>query len=46
MTQRDGLRCSSAVAFLEGAPENLTVLPNTLALRILFDVDRAAKDKA
>lgn len=43
VTQRDGLRCSSAVAFLEGAPANLTVLPNTLALRIVFEGGRAAK---
>ncbi len=44
VTQRRGLRCSSAVAFLEpavGRP-NLTVLSSTLALRIRFDGDRAA----
>src|SRR5947208_2045599 len=35
VTQRDGLRCSSAVAFLEPASsrENLTVLASTQALR-------------
>lgn len=42
MTQRDGLRCSSAVAFLGAAEENLTVLPSTLALRIRWDGERAA----
>jgi choline dehydrogenase len=41
MTQRDGLRCSSAVAFLEPAGANLTVLPSTLALRIRWEGDRA-----
>lgn len=43
VTQRNGLRCSSAVAFLgpaAGRP-NLTVLPSTLALRLRFDGDRA-----
>jgi choline dehydrogenase len=40
-TQRDGLRCSSAVAFVEPAGESLTVLHSTLALRILWDGDRA-----
>ncbi|WP_435153917.1 GMC family oxidoreductase [Amycolatopsis sacchari] len=43
VTQRGGLRCSSAVAFLgpaAGRP-NLTVLPSTLALRVHFDGDRA-----
>lgn len=40
-TQRDGLRCSSAVAFLNPPPANLTVLDSTLALRILWDGDRA-----
>jgi choline dehydrogenase len=40
-TQRDGLRCSAAVAFVEPAGENLTVLHSTLALRILWDGDRA-----
>ena len=41
MTQRDGLRCSSAVAFLAPAGDNLTVLPSTLALRIRWDGVRA-----
>jgi choline dehydrogenase len=43
VTQRDGLRCSSAVAFLEPASsrENLTVLASTQALRIRFDGARA-----
>lgn len=42
-TQRRGLRCSSAVAFLEPAAgrENLTVLTSTQALDIAFDGDRA-----
>jgi choline dehydrogenase-like flavoprotein len=40
-TQRDGLRCSSAVAFVEPAGDNLTVLHSTLALRICWDGDRA-----
>jgi choline dehydrogenase-like flavoprotein len=43
VTQRRGLRCSSAVAFLDpvaGRP-NLTVLSSTLALRVLFDGSRA-----
>lgn len=43
MTQRAGLRCSSAVAFLTGAPDNLTVLTSTLALRIAWDGDRASR---
>ncbi|WP_206796574.1 GMC family oxidoreductase [Amycolatopsis sp. MtRt-6] len=43
VTQRQGLRCSSAVAFLEPAAEraNLTVLPSTSALRLKFDGGRA-----
>lgn len=43
VTQRGGLRCSSAVAFLAPAAErpNLTVLPSTLALRLRFDGARA-----
>jgi choline dehydrogenase-like flavoprotein len=43
VTQRRGLRCSSAVAFLDPALErpNLTVLPSTQALRVLFDGSRA-----
>ncbi|MBS1887444.1 MAG: GMC family oxidoreductase N-terminal domain-containing protein [Actinobacteria bacterium] len=41
-TQRDGRRCSSAVAFLEPAGDNLTVLHSTLALRIRWDGTRAA----
>ena len=41
-TQRDGLRCSSAVAFLAPAGEDLTVLHSTLALRIAWDGARAA----
>jgi choline dehydrogenase len=41
VTQRDGRRCSSAVAFLDPPPANLTVLDSTLALRLLWDGDRA-----
>lgn len=43
MTQRNGLRCSSANAFLDdnlGRP-NLTLLTSTLALRLVLDGDRA-----
>lgn len=40
-TQRDGLRCSSAVAFVEPAGDSLTVLHSTLALRIRWEGDRA-----
>ena len=43
VTQRRGLRCSSAVAFLgpaAGRP-NLAVLPATLALRVRFEGSRA-----
>jgi choline dehydrogenase-like flavoprotein len=44
MTQRGGMRCSTAVAFLRPAIErpNLTVITNALALRVLFDGDRAS----
>ena len=43
LTQRDGLRWSSAMAFLEPATErsNVTVLPLTQALGISWDRDRA-----
>ncbi len=43
MTQRRGLRFSSANAFLDPAVDrpNLTVLPSTLALRLTFDGSRA-----
>jgi choline dehydrogenase-like flavoprotein len=43
VTQRDGVRCSSAVAFLRPAEErpNLTVLSSTLVHRIVFDGTRA-----
>ena len=43
VTQRKGLRCSSAVAFLEPNLDrpNLTVLPLTLALRLVLDGTRA-----
>jgi choline dehydrogenase-like flavoprotein len=43
VTQRGGLRCSSAVAFLDPAADrpNLTVLSSTLALRVLFEGSRA-----
>jgi choline dehydrogenase len=43
VTQRDGLRCSSAVAFLRPAEArpNLTVLHSTLVRRIVFDGTQA-----
>lgn len=40
-TQRDGLRCSSARAFIgDDPPTNLTVIHSTLALRILLSAGR------
>jgi choline dehydrogenase len=42
-TQRNGLRCSSAVAFLGLGDGNLDLLHSTLALRIIWDGDRAAR---
>ena len=44
LTQRNGMRCSAAVAFLHPAMQrpNLTVIPGALAHRILFDNGRAA----
>jgi choline dehydrogenase len=43
VTQRGGMRASAAVAYLHPAMErpNLTVLPNTLAHRVLFEGTRA-----
>jgi choline dehydrogenase-like flavoprotein len=43
-TQRNGMRCSAAVAYLHPALErpNLTVIPDAHALRVLFDGDRAS----
>ena len=43
MTQRSGLRCSSANAFLDDnlRRPNLTLLTSTLALRLVLDGDRA-----
>ena len=44
LTQRDGMRCSAAVAYLHpalGRP-NLTLLPATLVTRVLFEGDRVA----
>ena len=43
VTQRDGWRCSAAVAYLEPAAErpNLAVKTNCLATRVLFDGRRA-----
>src|SRR6202034_4167978 len=43
VTQRDGLRCSSARAFLRGGAQqpSLTILHSTLALRIVWERDRA-----
>lgn len=44
LTQRDGLRCSAAKAFLDPVKgrSNLTVLTDTLATGLIFDDDRAA----
>ncbi|TQM32407.1 GMC family oxidoreductase [Nocardia bhagyanarayanae] len=43
LTQRNGMRCSTAVAFLHPALErpNLTVITGAVAQRVLFDGDRA-----
>jgi choline dehydrogenase len=43
VTQRGGLRASAAVAYLHPAMErpNLTVMPNTLVQRVLFEGSRA-----
>jgi choline dehydrogenase-like flavoprotein len=43
LTQRGGMRCSAAAAFLHPARArpNLTVITNALALRVVFDGDRA-----
>jgi choline dehydrogenase-like flavoprotein len=43
LTQRGGLRCSTADAFLRPAEgrSNLTVIPRAMALRIVFDGERA-----
>jgi choline dehydrogenase len=43
VTQRDGMRCSAAVAYLHPAMErpNLEVMPYMLAHRIIFDGTRA-----
>jgi len=43
LTQRNGMRCSAAVAYLHPAIErpNLTVFTEALAHRVLFDGDRA-----
>ena len=43
LTQRDGMRCSTADAFLRPAERrpNLTVIPRATALRVLFEGDRA-----
>jgi len=43
LTQRDGLRCSTAKAFLDPARSrpNLEIITNALVTRILFEGDRA-----
>ena len=43
LTQRGGMRCSAAVAYLQPAlaRPNLTVVPDALATRLLFDGERA-----
>src|ERR671930_495558 len=43
LTQRDGMRCSAAVAYLHPALQrpNLTVITDALCTRILFEGDRA-----
>ena len=44
LTQRGGMRCSTAVAYLHPALErpNLTLLPTALVTRVLFEGERAA----
>jgi choline dehydrogenase len=44
LTQRNGMRCSTSVAFLQPALErpNLTVIPGALAHRVVFEGSRAA----
>jgi choline dehydrogenase-like flavoprotein len=44
LTQRNGMRCSAAMAYLHPAMArpNLEVLTDALCTRILFDGDRAA----
>ena len=43
LTQRDGMRCSSAVAYLHPAlaRPNLTLVPGALVTRLLFEGERA-----
>ena len=43
LTQRGGMRCSAAVAYLHPvlARPNLTLMPGALVTRVLFDGDRA-----
>src|ERR1700761_4178234 len=43
LTQREGMRCSTSVAFLAPATgrPNLTTIPNTLAHRVVIDNNRA-----
>jgi choline dehydrogenase-like flavoprotein len=43
LTQRDGLRCSTAVAYLDPARPrpNLTIITHALTTKILFEGDRA-----
>jgi choline dehydrogenase len=42
VTQRDGVRCSVADAYLAGKPENLTVLTNALVTGLVIEGGRAA----
>jgi choline dehydrogenase len=42
VTQRDGVRCSVADAYLAGKPENLTVRTNALATGLVIEGGRAA----
>ena len=43
LTQRDGMRCSTSVAFLSPATDrpNLTTIPDTLVHRVIIDNNRA-----
>ena len=42
VTQRDGVRCSVADAYLASKPENLTVITNALATGLVIEGGRAA----
>jgi choline dehydrogenase len=42
VTQRDGVRCSAADAYLARRPENLTIITNALATGLVIEGGRAA----